>query len=259
MRATCLAMVFAVLSAAPDVATAQSSLETANDDRWHGLVAPYLWASGMKGNVGLNGTFSVPVDASFADALENLDLGFLGRFEARKNRLGLALDVAWMNLGVDIPGPTRERVTVDADVRSLTTEGIASWRVVQDDAKGAFVDVLGGARYMKNRAGASLERDGEELFGGDRDLDWVDALAGARFRLPVSRTVAFHGRGDVAGLGSDFTWNLQGGLDVKIGTHWKTGAGYRCLDVDYDKGEGRERRIWSMTYQGPYTFVGYAW
>src|SRR5262245_40922842 len=82
-------------------ALADSSPVTAFDDRWHFFVAPYLWASGMDGTVGVNGVIAVPVKLSFGDALENLDFAVLGRFEARKNRFGFGVDTVYMNLGVD--------------------------------------------------------------------------------------------------------------------------------------------------------------
>jgi hypothetical protein len=229
------------------------------DDRWHFFVAPYLWASGMEGSVGVKGVTTVPVDVSFGDVMENFDLGFLGRFEGRRNRTGFGIDVAYMNLGADVTGPVTGQLGLGADVRSLTAEGIFTYRVVGHDAQESFVDLIGGARYMKNRAGLARERDGEEIADTSQTLDWIDALAGARARLPVVGKVALHGRTDIAGLGSDFSWNLQGGVDVTFGTHWKTGAGYRYFDVDYDKGEGVERKIWQITYQGPYAFLGYAW
>jgi hypothetical protein len=245
--------------ALPQKALAQSSPATAMDGRWHFLVVPYLWASGLEGTVGVNGVVAVPVDLSFGDALESLDFAFLGRFEARQERVGFGLDVAYLNLGVDVTGPLTGGIGLGADVRSVTTEGILTYRVANDEAKGSFVDLLAGARYMRNRAGLSVERDGEAIAGTEQTLDWLDAMAGARVRLPLGAKIALHGRADVAGFGSDFSWNVQGGLEVMLGERWKTGAGYRYLDVDYDKGEGFARRIWQITYQGPYAFVGYAW
>lgn len=106
---------------------------------------------------------------------------------------------------------------------------------------------------------ASLSKGTASIAGSDKSLDWVDALAGARFRLPLGRRLGLHGRADIAGFGSDFTWNVLGGLEVALGERSKLGAGYRYMDADYDKGEGLDRRIWEMTYQGPYLFYGYAW
>ena len=101
--------------------------------------------------------------------------------------------------------------------------------------------------------------EGQEVAGTERSLDWVDGLAGARFRLALGEKFGLHGRTDFAGLGSDFTWNAQGGLEFLFARGWKTGAGYRYLDVDYDNGDGLDRRNWKISYQGPYAFVGYSW
>jgi opacity protein-like surface antigen len=243
----------------PATAAAQSASETAMDDRWHFLIAPYLWGSGMNGTVGVNGAVSVPVDLSFGDALENLDFAFLGRLEARKKRIGFGLDLAYLNLGAEVTGPIDGRLSLGADVRSLTVEGLLAYRAVNDDDRGGYVDLLAGTRYMKNRAGLSLERDGDAIRGTDQTLDWVDALVGARFRLPLGRKAALHGRADIAGLGSDFTWNVTGGFEMRLSRRFKTGLGYRYLDVDYDEGKGRERRLWQVSYQGPYAFLAYSW
>src|SRR5262245_51908789 len=240
-------------------AFAQTHPGTAIDDRWHFFAAPYLWGAGMNGTVGVNGVLAVPVDLSFGDTLENLDFALLGRFEGRRNRVGFGVDLSYMNLGVDVTGPVGGELGLGADVRSLTLEGVVTWRIVNDDARGSYADLLAGARYMKNRANLSVERDGDAIAGTERTVDWVDALAGARFRLALGETWGLHGRADIAAFGSDLSWNLQGGLEAVFGGHWRTGAGYRYLDVDYDKGDGLQRRIWKMTYQGPYVFAGYSW
>jgi hypothetical protein len=253
------AVLAAISMAAPTIAWSQPAPVTGMDDRWHFFVAPYLWASGMEGAVGVSGVVSVPVDLSFGDTLENLDFALLTRFEARRNRFGFGTDVVFMNLGADVTGPVGGQLGLGADVRALTVEGIGTWRIANDDAKGSYADLLAGVRYMKNEANLTVDRGGEEIAGTDRALDWVDGVAGARFRLGLGGTFGLHGRADVAGLGSDLTWNVQGGLEITFADHWRTGAGYRYLDVDYDEGEGLERRIWQVTYQGPYAFVGYAW
>jgi len=53
--------------------------------------------------------------------------------------------------------------------------------------------------------------------------------------------------------------NLQGGLDLAIGKRWALGAGYRHLDVDYDKDEAGERQLYKVKYDGAYAFVSFAW
>lgn len=112
---------------------------------------------------------------------------------------------------------------------------------------------------MSNSAGLVVKRDGDEIAGTKETLDWVDALAGARFRLPLGRKVRLDGRVDFAGFGSDFTWNVLGCLDVPLGKSWTLDGGYRYMDVNYDKGQGLDRRIWKVTYRGPYLTVAKAW
>jgi len=46
---------------------------------------------------------------------------------------------------------------------------------------------------------------------------------------------------------------------VALGKTWTLEAGYRYMDVDYDKGHDFDRRIWKITYQGPYLLIGQAW
>jgi opacity protein-like surface antigen len=228
------------------------------DGEWHFVFAPYLWASGMKGTVGVSNVVDVPVDVSFGDALEKLDFGFLGRFEGRKDRIGFGADLAYLNLGAEVTGPVAGQVGLGADLRSLTAEGLVTYRAV-NDAKGGFADLLAGARHLGNRAALAAERDGDEIAETEKTLDWVDALVGARFRLSLGEKVGLHGRADIAGFGSDFTWNLLGGLDVALGKSWQLRAGYRYMDVDYDDGQGLERRVWQITYQGPYVAVAKIW
>ena len=187
----------------------------------------------------------------------------MGHFEARKDRLGFGADLMYLNLGADVAStqPILGRLDLAADVRQLVTEGFVFYRVVSGGrAGGAYLDVLAGLRYNGTRTqlkgtgatGASLE-------GTKRTFGWVDAIGGARFRVPLGQRAGLTGRGDLGTFGSDLTWNAQGGLDVRLGQRWATGADYRWMDVDYDKGEGLDRRIYNMRYSGPNFWVSYSW
>jgi hypothetical protein len=123
-----------------------------------------------------------------------------------------------------------------------------------------YLDVLAGLRYNDTRT--LLEgtgAGGASLAGTKRNLDWVDALAGARFRVPLGKRAGLTGRGDLATFGSDLTWNVQGGLDLGFGERWAAGVDYRWMDQDYDKGEGLDRRIYNMRYSGPKVWFSYSW
>ena len=232
----------------------------AMDGRWHFNVVPYVWMSSIEGDISVGNRLSVPVDASFSDILDNFDLGFQGRFEARKDRLGLATDFVWMNLGAGVAQTRVADFTVD--FRQFVAEGTAFYRVASGGRADnpAHLDVLAGVRYTTSRTRLNAESAaGHEFDGNFQDLDWVDALAGIKFRAPLGSKVSILGRTDVAGIGSDLTWNLEGDLAFLASRRWTLGAGWRYMNIDYDKGEGVERRQLDLAYSGPRIWFAYSW
>ncbi len=201
----------------------------------------------------------MPVEKSFSDIWSDLDIGFQGDFEARRDRWGFGTDVVYMNLGASVAGdlPILGQRGLEADVRQLVVEGIAFRRVVTsaEPENGAYLDVLAGARYF----GTSARLRGSLFDSTKRTLDWVDALAGVRVHVPLGSRLGLSARGDVAGFGSDVTWNARADLGVRVSERWVTGLSWRFTKVDYDQGEGAERKLFDMTYSGPLVFVGYTW
>lgn len=228
----------------------------ATDDRWHFSVAPYMWFTGIKGDTSVKGLPGVPVDASFSDLWDNLDFGLGGHFEGRKDRFGLGLDFVYNNLGVPVASdaPVLGPLNLEADMRQLFTEGFGFYRVASGGRKDnpAQFDVVVGARYMGTKTRLTAQGPQGTQYDGDyQDLQWVDALAGLRFRAPLGSRVAILGRGDVAGFGSKVTWNLEGDVAVRASEHWALGAGWRHLDIEYDKGSAADRKVFDLAYDGP--------
>jgi len=220
--------------------------------------------SGIEGDVAVGNLPSISVDASFSDILENFDVGLQGRFEARRNRFGLGVDFVWMNLGV--PAVQTQVADLDVDFRQFVAEAIGFYRVATGGREGnpAHLDLLAGARYTTSRTRlaadtASIPPAGAVYDTDFQDLDWVDALAGVKFRAPLGSQLSILGRADVVGLGSKLTWNLEGDLALLASDHWTIGAGWRYMDIDYDEGEGIERRQLDLAYSGPRVWFAYSW
>ena len=251
--------------AAPTWAQAQGGPTGAMDDQWHFNLAPYMWMTGIKGDVSVAGLRSVPVEATFSDIWKNFDFGLAGRFEGRKNRFGFGLDFTYNNLGAPVASnaPVVGALGLEADVRQLFSEGFAFYRVAQGGRADnpAHLDVLVGARYTGTRARLTAETSaGVQYDGQHQDLDWFDAMAGLKFRAPLGSRAALLGRGDVAGFGSNVTWNLEGDLAFMASQHWTVGAGWRYMDIDYDNGgKGVEFRQFNLAYNGPRVWFAYSW
>jgi len=253
-----------VVGAGPAEAQAQSRPMLAEDGQWHFAVAPYLWFSGLKGDVSVKGLPEIPIEKSFSDIWSDFHFGFLGHFEGRKNRWGFATDLMYMDLHAPVASnaPVVGALGLDATVKSLTVEGLGFYRVATGGRKDnpAHLDVLVGVRYygMSAQLNASGP-NGNEWAGAKNDFTWVDGLAGLRFRAPLGSRFALVGRGDVATFGSKFTWNLEGDLAASLSEHWTAGAGWRHFDIDYDKGSGTDRKLLDVAYDGPRAWFAYAW
>lgn len=238
---------------------AQTVASGADDDRWHTAVVLPFWAAGLDGTVSFKGIPEQPVSASFGDIIKNFDFGLMGRLESRKGRFGLVTDLLYMNLGAKIPvGEVLGRLEPEVDVRQLIAEGVGFYRVYRSPGREgapAFVDLLAGVRYN----GMSSRIKGTGFEGTKRTFDWADGVAGVRFQAPLGRKGVFTGRGDIAGFGSKFTWQLQGDLWLSLSPRWALGAGYKYYDVDYDKGSGTDRAIYKVATKGPVVSVAYGW
>ena len=254
-----IAATLSVAVAAPARAQAPAAAPAADEGRWRFALTPYLWTSSMSGEASFKGVPPQPVEMSWGDIWSNLDFGALAGLEAHNGRWGVATDVVFMNLGAKVPLPdvlgAREP---GVDSRQLLVEGDALYRVFRGPAgRGdrAFVDLVVGARY--NRVSAQLET--QVLPDTKRSFGWVDAVAGARFLAPLSARLSLAGRTDVAGFGSDFTWQAHADLRFRLSGRWAVGAGYRYIDTDYDSGTGADRKLWSIVNKGPYAGVQLTW
>jgi hypothetical protein len=234
------------------------------DGRWHFSIAPYVWATGISGDVSVASLPRVPIDLAFSDVVSDLDFGVLGHVEGRKDRFGFGLDLMYVNLGprVETDAPVIGRLSLEADVRTTLAEGFLFYRVATGGRRDnpAVLDVLAGVRYSDSRSRLRATTEaGIEYDGEFQDLDWWDALAGVKLRAPLGSRMAFFGRADVAGFGSKLTWNLEGDLAFRASGHWAFGAGWRHLAIEYDEGAGRDRKVFDIAYDGPRAWFSYSW
>jgi hypothetical protein len=230
------------------------------DGEWHFTFAPYMWMSGIKGDLSVANLPSVPVDASFSDIWDSFDFGLEGHFEARKDRFGLGFDFIWSDLGVPV-APEAQIADFTVDVRQLISEGFVLYRAASGGRSDnpAHLDLLLGGRYTGTRTRLQAESAGVEYDSEFQELSWVDAMAGLKFRAPLGSKVALLGRADVAGFGSKLTWNLEGDLALRASEHWSVGMGWRYMDIEYDEGEGVERKLFDLAYNGPRAWFAYSW
>jgi opacity protein-like surface antigen len=200
---------------------------------WTFTLAPYLWATGLSGDVGIGGLPEVDVDVSFMDVLEHFDIGFMGAGEARYGRFGILTDLLYVKLSADAE-VNRRLINADIDLtqKELTALGAFEYRVL--DGEGGSLDVLAGGRlwWLKTE----LDFDGAVFnASGSESETWVDPIVGLKGRINLSPEFYLAGWGMIGGFGvsSEFFWDAMGGVGYQISDSFSLFAGYRGLGIDY--------------------------
>ena len=195
--------------------------------------------------------------------MQDFHFGFMSHFEARKDRWGFITDTMYVNLHAPVvTGAIQGRLDLEATVKEFQTDALGFYRLASGGRKDAptVLDVLVGMRFYANSAQLNATfQVGDEIAGDKRTLNWVDAVTGLRFRTPLGSRFELLSRADAAFFGSKITWNLTGDLAFKLSPRWSLAAGWRYMDIDYDKGEGRDRKLYQVAMSGLRLGVGYAW
>jgi opacity protein-like surface antigen len=177
----------------------------------------------------------------------------MGVFEARKGKLVFLTDLEYVSIEDEgaTPGPLFSNVT--AKFKTFIFDPEVGYRIYDDPAKGAYVDVLGGIRIWH----VSTELDfGAGILPATQvqgSRNWVDAVVGLRGKAALSEKVFVTGKFDLGGGGSKFTYQLFGGGGYNINQKVALIFGYRVLDVNYNK----NNFIYDMNQRGPIMGVGF--
>ena len=201
----------------------------AQSDDWEVVLAPYAWIASITGDAGIGRTDPAPVDVSFSDLLENLRFGFMLHGEVRKGAWGVMLDAFYAKLGSDLSAPLGG--VLDLQVQVLVFEALLSRRF---DLPRGSVDAFAGIRYWD--VDLDVELEGVVSGAIDRGDSWVDPVIGSRLIQYVGENWFLMLRGDIGGfgVGSEFSWNVQGGVGYDVSRLFSLVVQYKALSVDFE-------------------------
>jgi len=227
--------------------------DTGNGDDWRYGVTAYLWGAGINGKTAAGSE----VDVGFSDLISNLNMAFMGSFEARKSQWSLLADVIYLNVGADgdgeVPVPvapnSNVRIKVDADVK---TKGwvlnlLGGYNVGQTEQ--GSLDVIAGARYLDLKLDFGL---GLELgrFARSRDISvsgsvW-DAVVGVRGYANLNDKWYLPVHLDIGTGQSDLTWQASAGLAYRF--NWgDVSLVYRHIEWDFESSS----QLDNINFSGP--------
>ena len=236
---------------APKTAAPRSP-QAADADKWQFQFSPYFWLASLHGTAGV-GNRTTQVDESFGDIFHSLQFAAMGLLEARKGKLVTLIDVEYVSIKDDkaTPGPLFSNV--NAKFKTFIFDPEVGYRVFDDPDKGAFVDVLGGARVWHVSTELAFGAGILPATTVQGSRTWVDAVAGVRGKAALSKKAFVTGKFDLGGGGSKFTYQVFGGAGYSVTPKIALIFGYRVLDVNYNKNSF----VYDMNQRGPIMGLGF--
>lgn len=212
----------------------------ASDDGWEFTLGLYGWGAGLDGDIGAAGVVA-PVDISFSDILDTLDMTVMGAGELRRGNWMFQLEGLYLRnsiKGVRTRALPRNRnVALSAKLTAETTrvEAVAGYRVLDNGS--TTIDLLGGAVLydISNELTFIGPRAVRGATSGD---SWVDPVVGFRINQRLGDRWMAHFRGEVGGFGvnADFLWQAYAMLGYQLTDSSVLFAGWRHAAVDYQNG-----------------------
>jgi hypothetical protein len=206
------------------------------------------WISGLSGDFGVRGVVT-DQDVKFTDILKRLDMIAVGSLYARYQRWEIFADGQYMKISdtAQLPGLLFDRARVS--LKSAFAEGFLGYRLI--NCKNGILSVFAGARYNYMSGDLHIAKNSDPRFPILREKlgiplslrvsgskEWVDPVIGFGGRVKVWKPVSLYAKGDIGGFGaaSDFTWQVQGGVEFQVARWLWSDVGWRYLKYDYASG-----------------------
>jgi len=215
-----------------------------SSDDWQFGITPYLWIVSISGRAGI-GNLVIDTDQSVTDSNVEINFGFMSTFDARKNRFVLVTDLQYSDLSTERASLAPLFSGTRGSFKTFVLDPEVGYRLSGNEK--AFLDVLGGIRYWHVKGELEFSPGVLPGVSVSRSRDWVDGVGGIRARVALSEHWFITGKADLGGGGSKFTYQLFGGVGVKLGDHFALFGGYRDLNVNYDKNDF----LFDMSLHGP--------
>ena len=231
-----------ILFAGGDIEPVIAEEPVVETSAWSFELEPYLMITNIEGDTSLGRVVGTPVDVDFGTILDNLDMAFMGHFEAHhQSGWGLWIDYGFMDLSSDIAEAQQGVATARSRQGVLEVMGL-----YRQNLSSGYIEYLAGIRWWDNDLDLILDpatRPGTLTIG--RDVDWVDALVGVRYTHILNENWKLRAHGDIGGGGSDITYAATAGVIYTINDLLDVDVKYKATWVDYEEGTFGSRDYFS--------------
>ena len=237
---------------------------------WEVRVGLPAWLAGLSGVTGVKG-----VDASSDVRFEQL-LKHLTHFpialsaDVRYQRWEFFADGQYIEVGTSATLPGLLFTDANVHIKNALAEGFVGYRLINCDK--ASLSIFAGARWTYLQGDLSISDNGDarltilrRLLGIQKRLDfsdsidWVDPVIGVRGKVKIWKATSLYAEGDIGGFdansdtafelhqqrrtivresvdSSDWSYQVQGGLEFQLTRQIWSQVGWRYLKYDYRKG-----------------------
>lgn len=244
------------------------------------------WMAGISGETGVKGV-DADSDIRFEQLLKHLThVPLVLSIDARYQRWELFGDGQYMEVGDAVSLPGLLFTNANIHLISGLAEGFLGYRLIHCDK--ASLSIFAGARYTYMDGKLNLNDNGDarlvilrRLLGLRRSLefedstDWTDPVLGARGKVKIWKAVSLYAEGDVGGFdansgdafelrrqgrdivrrsidSSDWSYQVQGGLEIQLTRSIWSQIGWRYLKYDYNT----EGFVYRPALNGPFIQAG---
>lgn len=205
---------------------------------WWLTIAPYGWVTATEGDMGAAGRVA-PVDISFKDTLEELEIAAMLAVEAGFERWVFGMDMVYGASGSSVgltPSATSPFTVVNVDIEQLFGRAHVGYRVLETEDM--TLTALAGFRYSYFSTDIALEAPGGPRVTAEGSEDWLDPILGMRGSMNLCEKTVVSAGGDIGGFGvnSDLIWQANLLFGYRITESISSVIGYRAMGVDYSDG-----------------------
>jgi len=245
------------------------------------------WLAGISGETGVKGV-DANEDIRFEQLLTHLThFPLVLSVDARYQRWEFFGDGQYMEVGDAVSLPGLLFTNANIHLISGLAEGFIGFRLIHCDK--ASLSIFAGARYTYMDGKLNINDNGDarlqilrQLLGLRRALefedsiDWTDPVVGTRGKVKVWKAFSLYAEGDVGGFdansgdafelrrqgprnivkhsidSSDWSYQVQGGLEIQLTRSIWTQIGWRYLKYDFNI----EGFVYKPALNGPFIQAG---
>jgi hypothetical protein len=225
------------------------------------------WLAGLSGESGVKGV-DASSDVRFEQLLKHLThVPIALALDVRYHRWEFFGDGQYLEVGTHATLPGLLFTDANIHIKSGLAEGLIGYRLINCDK--ASLSLFAGARYSYMAGNLSIFDNGDaripilrQLLGlpkkleADGSIDWVDPVIGMRGKVKIWKATSLYAEGDIGGFdansdsafevhsqgrtlvktpvsSSDWSYQVQGGIEVQLTRSIWTQLGWRYFKYDY--------------------------